>query len=124
MSLQSPQAVLPRVNPYLKGQVISGEAPVTTAGAGAVTVFANEQPLQEMILQVCSAQAVKVAFNADASAVLFNVILPAATGVDDGTSAPYTINMRMGIYKVSLYGAGAIRVAVTKVINNSATGRM
>lgn len=124
MPLVSEQAILPRFNPRQKGQVIPPELRILAA-PGALTIYDNtdEQPLQEIFLQNNANTAVKVCINNDASANAFHFVLKAASGTDTGDGGERSIDMQLGVSKVSIYTASTARISVTKVTNGNALGR-
>lgn len=123
MPLDSLQAVLPKFNPLQKGQVLPPDEPKLVNGD--IYNSAAEPPVQEIFLQNNSNVAVKVALNNEASANVFHFVLKAATGADTGDGGEKSIDMTLGVGRVSVFSAGgAHRVSVTKVVNpNGAQGR-
>jgi hypothetical protein len=122
MALNSPQAPLPKFNPIQKGQVLPPQPPYTVNGD--VYNSAQEPALQEIFLQNNGNTAVKVAINNVASDNVFHYVLAAATATDAGDGGYLTIDMTLGVGRVSIWSVATRRVSVTKVVNpNGAQGR-
>src|SRR4051812_8939288 len=122
----SGQAVLPRVNPLLKGQVLPPNILASNSGAAQDAYNTTDNaPLQELRIQNCLNKVVKVAINTVANDNSFHFVIKAATGTDDGTVDPLIIPMSWGVKQVSVFGpAGSYRISVIAVTNGQYQGRI